>query len=105
MSWISAPIRGLAAAVATLLLSASGAYPAKASAAYPATTAGVIVYVSPSGDDANPGTSPSQPLRSLQRARDVVRTLNADLTGDLTVSLADGTYQLTQPPRLERLRR
>lgn len=101
MSWISVPISGLAAAVATLLLSASGAYPAKASAAYPATTAGVIVYVSPSGDDANPGTSPSQPLRSLQRARDVVRTLNADLTGDLIVSLADGTYQLTQPLRLD----
>jgi hypothetical protein len=94
MRRISVSVRCLAAAVATLVVSASAAYPVQAAG-------GLTVYLSPSGSDANPGTSPAQPLRSLQKARDVVRTLNADMAGDITVSLADGTYQLTQPLALD----
>src|SRR6266545_1962033 len=70
-------------------------------AVHPATAAtAATVFVSPSGNDANPGTS-GQPVRTLHRARDLVRTLNQNLTGDLVVSLADGTYQLTQPLTLD----
>ena len=70
--------------------------------AYPAHAAvQATVFVSPSGDDANPGTSASRPVRTLPRAQDVVRTLNTAMTGDIVVSLAGGTYQLTQPLRLD----
>ncbi|MCZ7439394.1 RICIN domain-containing protein [Micromonospora sp. WMMC241] len=48
-------------------------------------------YVAPGGDDANPGTIQS-PFRTLQRARDVVRTVNAGMTGDINVFLRGGTY-------------
>src|SRR5947209_207675 len=46
------------------------------------------VYVSPSGDDANPG-SQARPVRSLERARDLARTAAVR-----TVILAPGTYRL-----------
>ncbi|MFG1672936.1 RICIN domain-containing protein [Micromonospora sp. NPDC049282] len=48
-------------------------------------------YVAPDGNDANPGTIQS-PFRTLQRARDVVRTVNAGMTGDINVFLRGGTY-------------
>jgi len=54
--------------------------------------AGLAIYVAPDGDDANPGTL-VQPLRTLARARDVVRTLNTAMTADITVYLHGGTYQ------------
>ena len=75
--------RALAITVSTLLAVTCAVHPAREAAA-------ATVYVSPSGDDANAGTSPDQPVRTLHRARDVVRLLNADLTGDLRVELADG---------------
>jgi hypothetical protein len=53
-------------------------------------------YVSPSGDDAHPGTK-QQPFRSLERARDAVRQINATMTGDIVVYLAGGEYRLVQP--------
>ncbi|MFG6200146.1 lectin [Nonomuraea sp. JJY05] len=59
---------------------------ASASAAAQAT-----YYVAPDGNDANPGTITS-PFRTLQRARDVVRTVNADMTGDIYVYLRGGNY-------------
>jgi hypothetical protein len=48
-------------------------------------------YVAPDGNDANPGTMAS-PFKTLQRARDVVRTINANMTGDIYVYLRGGTY-------------
>src|ERR1019366_964376 len=39
------------------------------------------LWVSPHGDDANPGTE-DRPLRTIARARDVVRTLNKDMSDD-----------------------
>jgi Right handed beta helix region len=59
------------------------------------------VYVSPSGNDANPGTSADGPVKTLQRARDLVRGMNKAMTGDIVVSLAGGTYQLSQPLTLD----
>ncbi|MEH1129042.1 ricin-type beta-trefoil lectin domain protein [Micromonospora sp. CPCC 206061] len=51
-------------------------------------------YVAPDGNDANPGTITS-PFRTLQRARDVVRTINANMTGDIYVYLRGGSYPVS----------
>ncbi|MCW1923905.1 right-handed parallel beta-helix repeat-containing protein [Luteolibacter arcticus] len=53
-------------------------------------------HVSPAGNDANPGTA-SEPFASLDRARQMVRTVNAGMTGDLIVHLAPGDYPVTAP--------
>jgi hypothetical protein len=66
---------------------------AAALAAIPGARA--ALWVSPAGDDSGPGTE-ERPLRTIERARDVVRTLNADMTDDITVFIA-GTYTLAQP--------
>ncbi|GAA1636231.1 ricin-type beta-trefoil lectin domain protein [Catellatospora bangladeshensis] len=80
-----AAIAVLFAATSTALV----AYQLPASAAIQAT-----YYVSPDGNDANPGTITS-PLRTLQRARDVVRTVNQNMTGDIYVYLRGGTYPVS----------
>lgn len=51
------------------------------------------IYISPSGDDRNSGAQNS-PVRSLERARDLVRTRNQGMTADLTVQLQPGVYRL-----------
>ncbi len=53
--------------------------------------AGEAIYVAPDGDDSNPGTLDA-PLRTLARARAVVRTKNKNLTDDVTVYVRGGTY-------------
>lgn len=57
------------------------------------------VYVSPVGDDANPGTE-ALPFRTPERARDAVRAWNGDMTGDIVVYLRGGTYELADVFRL-----
>ncbi len=52
-------------------------------------------FVSPTGSDANPGTE-SQPFQTITKARDVVRTINKNMTGDILVTLRGGTYPLTK---------
>jgi len=55
-------------------------------------------YISPSGDDANPGTK-ERPLRSIRQARDVVRRQLAredTPSRPLTVWLTGGTYRLDE---------
>ncbi len=54
------------------------------------------VYVSPFGSDSAPGTA-FQPVRTVQRAQQLVRTRDQHLRGDLTVHLAPGTFRLSQP--------
>ncbi|MEV6237668.1 RICIN domain-containing protein [Lentzea sp. NPDC051838] len=51
-------------------------------------------YVSPSGNDTNAGTI-SAPFKTVQRARDVVRTVNSNMTGDIQVYLRGGNYPVT----------
>ncbi|MFF3967380.1 RICIN domain-containing protein [Streptomyces griseorubiginosus] len=63
--------------------------PTPASAATQAT-----YYVAPNGDDSNAGTI-SAPFKTLQHARDVVRTVNGNMTGDINVFLRGGTYPVT----------
>ncbi|MCD9024187.1 RICIN domain-containing protein [Cohnella silvisoli] len=56
-------------------------------------------YVSPGGSDSNPGTL-AQPFATLQKARDVVRTVNGNMTGDIVVYLRGGTYALSSALQL-----
>jgi hypothetical protein len=58
------------------------------------------IYVSPSGNDNNPGTE-QQPFLTIQKARDLARTRNQQLAADLTIYLAAGTYRLSQPLALD----
>ncbi|MEV8436012.1 RICIN domain-containing protein [Actinosynnema sp. NPDC051121] len=51
-------------------------------------------YVAPDGNDANPGTI-TAPFRTVQRARDVVRTVNGNMSGDIYVYLRGGNYPIT----------
>ena len=51
-------------------------------------------YVSPTGSDDNPGTI-SEPFQTITKARDAVRTINSDMTGDIYVYLRGGTYNIT----------
>src|SRR6266545_4388635 len=89
--------RALAFLAATTLVVAAGWTASTAGA-----ETGITIFVSPAGDDANPGTE-TLPIRTLTRARDLVRTMNASLTADLTVRLADGTYRLAAPLALSAL--
>jgi hypothetical protein len=57
---------------------------------------GWTLYVAPDGNDGNPGTL-AQPLRTLAKARDVVRTRNSAMTADIGVYLRGGTYPQTSP--------
>jgi hypothetical protein len=56
------------------------------------------IYVAPDGDDTNPGTL-GEPLKTVAKARDLVRTRNSGMTSgmtaDITVYLRGGTYQQT----------
>ena len=52
------------------------------------------IYVAPDGDDSNPGTF-AEPLRTVARARDLVRTKNSAMTADINVYLRGGTYPQT----------
>jgi hypothetical protein len=52
------------------------------------------LFVAPNGDDTNPGTM-AQPLKTVGRARDLVRTMTASMTSDITVYLRGGTYPQT----------
>ena len=59
-------------------------------------------YVSPSGNDANPGTK-DLPFATLQRARDEIRRIRASgplPAGGITVELRGGVYELSRPLEL-----
>ncbi|MBN1672626.1 MAG: hypothetical protein JXR37_16410, partial [Kiritimatiellae bacterium] len=53
-------------------------------------------YVSPTGSDGNPGTF-AAPFRTIQKARDVVKTVSAGMTSDIHVYLRGGWYVLASP--------
>ncbi|MFJ9784842.1 fibronectin type III domain-containing protein [Amycolatopsis sp. NPDC101161] len=58
------------------------------------------VYVSPTGSDHAPGTA-YRPVRTVGKARDLVRQRAPHLTRDLTVHLAPGVFRLAEPLRLD----
>ncbi|HPT90852.1 MAG TPA: carbohydrate-binding protein [Acetivibrio sp.] len=55
----------------------------------------VTYYVSPNGSDSNPGTIDA-PFKTITKARDVVRTVNGNMKGDIYVYLRGGTYNITE---------
>jgi len=57
-------------------------------------------YVSPSGSDTNPGTE-TAPFATIERARNAVRKINANMTGDIIVYLREGVYRLSSTLALE----
>lgn len=79
-----------AALVATALAAATALVggPAPTSAA-----AENAFYVAPDGDDSNAGTLEA-PFRTLERARDAVREVNSDMSGDIHVYLRGGSYPI-----------
>jgi hypothetical protein len=50
-------------------------------------------YVSPAGSDDQPGTA-SRPFRTVEKARDTVRRINAKMSQNITVYLRGGTYSI-----------
>jgi hypothetical protein len=71
--------------IACLILLAA---PALVPAAAPTT-----FYVAPSGNDANSGAE-AQPFATVERARQAVRDVNKDMTGDVVVVLSGGVYRI-----------
>lgn len=64
-----------------------------------ATFSRAQIFVSPTGSDQNSGTSATSAFKTLEKARDHIRTtkLNQNLKADLVVYLRGGTYALTRP--------
>ena len=54
------------------------------------------VYVTPRGSDYAPGTQ-FRPVRTVERAQELVRQRAPRLTADLTVHLAPGVFRLDKP--------
>ncbi len=52
-------------------------------------------FVSPNGNDENPGIE-ARPFRTIEKARDAVRAINAGMTGDIAVVLRGGTYPIAR---------
>lgn len=58
-----------------------------------AQTSGIDLYVSPAGNDGNPG-SLERPFRTLERARDAVRAAKAGAERNIVVYLRSGFYSI-----------
>jgi hypothetical protein len=59
------------------------------------SNASTLYYVSPSGNDNNHGTI-DQPFATIQKARDVIRTLIPSMSSDIYVYLRAGVYYQSQ---------
>lgn len=68
-----------------------GLRPESASAAVQAA-----YYVSPTGSDSNSGTI-AAPFKTLDKARQTVRTVNGSMTGDIVVYFRGGSYPFASP--------
>ena len=66
----------------------------------PKPQAQACYYVAPSGSDTNDGTV-TAPFQTITKARDVVRTINGNMTGDIYVYLRGGDYRITSPITFE----
>ena len=64
----------------------------------PAGTAAIAIscYVSPAGDDTNPGTE-NAPYKTITQARSRVREMNRNMNDDLVVYLRGGIYPASTP--------
>ena len=93
-TWKKAASLALSAAMATGML--AGMIPAGASAA-PAEEGNIQAefFVSPEGSDKNDG-SYEHPFATLEAARDAVRKINDDMTGDIYVFIDGGNYYVDE---------
>jgi hypothetical protein len=66
----------------------------------PKPQAQACYYVAPSGSDTNDG-SVTAPFQTITKARDVVRTINTNMTGDIYVYLRGGDHRITSPITFE----
>jgi hypothetical protein len=66
----------------------------------PKPQAQACYYVAPAGSDTNDGTV-TAPFQTITKARDVVRTVNSNMTGDIYVYLRGGDYRITSPITFE----
>ena len=57
------------------------------------TSIQAIYYVSPRGNDRNAGTETS-PFKTIEKARDAVRRINKNMTGDIVVAVGGGEYPI-----------
>lgn len=53
-------------------------------------------YISPSGSDKSTGTI-EYPLKTIQKARDIIRTRNKNMTANINVYLRGGEYSISSP--------
>jgi hypothetical protein len=58
------------------------------------------LYVSPTGNDENPG-SQDKPFASIDAARRAVQKLNANMTDNIVVEISGGTYQVADTIRFD----
>ncbi|HEX3958135.1 MAG TPA: PDZ domain-containing protein [Trebonia sp.] len=85
---------------ATLVIAAAtGVGSVAAAATPPPGRPGVVIYVSPSGNDHNPGNRPQRPVATLARAQQLVRRALASTARHrpVTVLVGGGTYYLSSP--------
>lgn len=54
------------------------------------------LYVSAEGNDENPGTE-EKPFATLNRAKEEVRKINRNMTGDIVVNILPGMYRIYEP--------
>jgi hypothetical protein len=66
----------------------------------PKPQAQACYYVAPSGSDTNDG-SVAAPFKTITKARDAVRTINANMTGDIYVYLRGGDHRISSPITFE----
>jgi hypothetical protein len=66
----------------------------------PKPQAQACYYVAPTGSDTNDG-SVAAPFQTITKARDVVRTINGTMTGDIYVYLRGGDHRITSPITFE----
>jgi len=59
-----------------------------------------VFYVSPQGNDNNPGTI-TQPFATIERAKEKVREISGNMTSDVTVYLRGGEYFLNNTLKFE----
>ena len=78
---------------ATAAAGAAGSVASGGSSGGAPAIAGTAYYVAPTGSDTNPGTL-AAPFLTITKARDVVRTVNGQMTDDIHVVLRGGTYRL-----------
>src|SRR2546430_17602050 len=88
-------------AVTAMSLGAAAVIPGASATTAPtsaAQAAQTTIFVSPSGDDANNGTS-GNPVRTLGRAQELVPAVDAAMTGAARAARPTGPNRLPAPPR------